>query len=296
MSKKKKVNRKYKDTVFRMLFGNDRNELLKLYNAVNGSDYSNADDLTINTLENAIYVGMRNDVSFMFQDELEMYEHQSTLNPNLPLRFLFYVADLLQDITGEMNIYGTRMLEIPTPHFIMFYNGEEDLGDISEYRLSAMFTKPEEHPQIELIVKIININKGEDNKVVKGCRTLQEYAEFIAVIRRYNKTMKLKEAVEKAVDDCIKGGILREFLLKNRARIIKMSIYEYDAKKQREFDREEGRAEERANTEKERKRAEEAEKRADEQQRRADEAEIRAKELEARVAELEEVQKSKGRD
>ena len=260
MSKKKKVNKKYKDTVFRMIFGKDRNELLKLYNAVNDSQYTNADDLTINTLENAIYVGMKNDVSFVFQDELNLYEHQSTLNPNLPLRVLFYVADLLQEMMADMNIYGSKRLEIPTPHFIMFYNGEEDQGDISEYKLSAMFSRPEEYPQIELIVKIVNINDGQDNKVINGCRTLQEYAKFVAMIRENRKTMKTHKAVIKAVNDCIEQGILREFLLKNKARVIRMSIYEYDAKRQRKFDREEGREEERANTERERMRAEKAER------------------------------------
>ncbi len=259
MSKKKKVNKKYRDTVFRMIFGEDRNELLKLYNAVNDSDYTNADDLTINTLENAIYVGMKNDVSFVFQDELNLYEHQSTLNPNLPLRVLFYVADLLQEMTADKNIYGSKRLEIPTPHFLMFYNGEEDPGEISEYRLSAMFSKPEEYPQIELIVKIININDGQDNKVINGCKTLQEYAKFVAMIRENRKTMKPEKAVTKAVDDCIEQGILRDFLMKNKARAIKTSIYEYDAKRQRKFDKEEGREEERANTERERERAEKAE-------------------------------------
>ena len=240
---KKKVNRTYKDTVFRLLFGSNREELLDLYNAVNGTHYTNAEDLEINTLEEAIYVGMRNDISFVFRDELSLYEHQSTLSPNLPLRDLFYVADLLQEMTAELNLYSRSRLKIPTPEFYVFYNGEEDPGEIREYRLSEMFTKPEDEPCLELVVKIININAGQNNVVLEHCQTLREYATFIAMIRENLKTMKLREAVTKAIDDCIKEGILKEFLIKHKAQVIKMSIYEYDEKKQRKFDREEGQEE-----------------------------------------------------
>ena len=237
---KKKVNRTYKDTVFRLLFGSNREELLDLYNAVNGTHYTNAEDLEINTLEEAIYVGMRNDISFVFRDELSLYEHQSTLSPNLPLRDLFYVADLLQEMTAELNLYSRSRLKIPTPEFYVFYNGEEDPGEIREYRLSEMFTKPEDEPCLELVVKIININAGQNNVVLEHCKTLREYAAFIAMVRENLKTMKLREAVAKAIDDCIKQGILKEFLVKHKAQVIKMSIYEYDEKKHLQFEREEG--------------------------------------------------------
>ena len=289
MVKKKNVNRKYKDTIFRMLFGNDRNELLKLYNAVNDSDYRNPDDLTINTLEEALFVSMRNDVSFVFQDDLNLYEHQSSLCPNLPLRDLFYVADLLHDMTVDMNIYGSKLLKIPTPRFIVFYNGEDD-PDEDEYRLSELFVKKEDHPQLELTVKIININDGQDNKVLRSCKTLQEYAKFVAMVRMNRKTMEIEDAVNTAVDDCIRLGILKDFLNMNRSKVIKTSLYEYNEEKQRKFDREEGREEERANTERERQRADAAEarantaeQRANEEKRRADAAEARIKELEAQL-------------
>lgn len=243
MARKKKFNTKYKDTVFRLLFGKDKKELLKLYNAVNGSNYTCADDLEINTLEDAIYVNMKNDVSFVFQDYLNLYEHQSTPNPNLPLRDLFYVADLLQEITDELNLYGGSINKIPTPHFIMFYNGTDDLSDITQYRLSDMYTKKETDPQLELVVSIININEGQSNSALEGCDTLRQYSRFIAMIRNNQKTMSAKSAIIKAVDDCIEQGILRDFLLKHKAQVIKMSIYEYDEKKQRKLDREEGREE-----------------------------------------------------
>lgn len=240
MKRKKKVNRKYKDTVFRILFGQDRNELLKLYNAVNGSDYTNVDDLEINTLEDAIYVTMKNDVSFVFQDQLSLYEHQSTLNPNLPLRDLFYVSDLLQEMTTDVNLYSSKITRIPTPHFVVFYNGTDEIRDVTQYRLSDMFVKKEKEFQLELIVTVVNINDGQSNKVLKNCETLRGYAKFVGKVRENQKTMSIRDAVTNAVNDCIAHDILREFLQKHKAQVIKMSIYEYDEKKQRDFDREEG--------------------------------------------------------
>lgn len=235
-------NRNYKDTVFRLLFGEDRNELLQLYNALNNSEYEDADELVVNTMKDAMYLGMRNDVSFVFQDHLSLYEHQSTINPNAPLRALFYVADLLQAMTAEKNLYGTKRVMIPTSKFVVFYNGEKETRD-SEYRLSDMYAKHEPEPELELVVRVININYGSGADVLKKCRTLSEYAQFVAVVRKYDQEWPLKEAVTRAVDDCIRNGVLKDFLLKHKAQVIKMSIYEFDAEKQRKFDREEGREE-----------------------------------------------------
>ncbi len=119
-----------------------------------------------------------------------------------------------------MNIYGSKRLTIATPRFIVFYNGEDDSGDIREYKLSEMFVKAEEHPQLELVVKIININNGQSNSILDNCKTLREYSQFVAAIRNNRKTMSIEDAVVSAVDECIKQGILREFLLKNKARAI----------------------------------------------------------------------------
>ena len=234
-----RANRNYKDTVFRLLFGENRDELLQLYNALNNSEYEDADELVVNTLKDAMYLGMRNDVSFVFHDCLSLYEHQSTVNPNVPLRALFYVADLLQAITAERNLYGSKRVMIPASKFVVFYNGEEEIKD-SEYRLSDMYAKHEPEPELELVVRIINVNYGSGADVLKKCRTLSEYAEFVAVVRKYDQEWPLREAVTRAVDDCIRRGILKDFLIEHKAQVIKMSIYEFDAEKQRKFDREEG--------------------------------------------------------
>ncbi len=119
------VNRKYKDTLFRALFS-ERKHLLSLYNAVNETNYTNEEDLEINTLENVIYLKMKNDISFLFGFSLNLYEHQSSVNPNMPLRDLFYVADLLQKIVKDKNLYSSSLVGIPTPKFVMFYNGTDE--------------------------------------------------------------------------------------------------------------------------------------------------------------------------
>ena len=90
------VNRQYKDRLFKLIF-RDKKDLLQLYNAVNNTEYDNPEDIEVNTLEDVIYMGMKNDVSFLLTDILNLYEHQSTFNPNLPLRGLLYFARLFQN-------------------------------------------------------------------------------------------------------------------------------------------------------------------------------------------------------
>ena len=154
---KRKTNKKYKDTMFRLLF-KEKKALLSLYNATNGTNYENEDDLEINTLENAIYMSVKNDISFVLDMELNLYEHQSGVNPNMPLRDLFYVADILQNLTKDTNIYGSKKIQIPTPRFLVFYNGTAKMPERMEYRLSELFQKPVTEPTLELIVTVLNVN------------------------------------------------------------------------------------------------------------------------------------------
>ena len=253
-----KVKNNHKDTVFRMLFS-EKKELLSLYNALNKTAYTNEEDLTVTTLENAVYLSMKNDISYIFQFRLYLYEHQSTVNPNIPLRDLFYLADLLKRLTAEGNLYGKKRIRIPEPRFMVFYNGVDEQPDLIEYRLSELYSKESEDPDLELRVQVLNINAGHNAELMAACRTLNEYAQFVRKIRENRATMSIEDAVKKAVDVCIREGILRDFLLKNKAEATNMSIYEYDAEQHARFLREEGREEERQNTEREKKRADAAE-------------------------------------
>ncbi len=227
-NKKRRVNRKYKDRLFRLIF-RDPESRLALYNAVNHTAYTNVEDLQIEELSDAIYMKMYNDLSFVFQFQLNIYEHQSTPNPNMPLRSLYYVADLLQRVVDDAEIYRSRRVPIPEPRFIVFYNGTTELPEQEEYRLSEMFEKPSADPQIELRVRLININPGCNPQIVNACEQLQGYAKLTEYIRYYRMRAKtIEEAVDQAMDRCIKEKILTELFQKYRSEVRKMVLYEYD--------------------------------------------------------------------
>lgn len=233
------VNRIYKDRLYKMIF-NDKSELLKLYNAINGTHYDDPAMLTITTLDNAIYMTMENDLSFIIDMRLALYEQQSTVNPNLPLRFLMYITDIYSAYTKDMNIYGSKKVQIPLPSFVIFYNGVKSQPDRTEFLLSELFHPTTDQPALELKAVMLNINKGHNQKLMNACHTLRDYSEYVARIRTYSAEMPLTDAVEKAITECIHENILRDFLLKNRAEAKAMSIYEYDEEKTLRMFREEG--------------------------------------------------------
>ncbi|WP_051204666.1 hypothetical protein [Butyrivibrio sp. VCD2006] len=221
------INTKYKDSVFRMLF-NSKEELLSLYNAVNGTHYDNAEDLEINTLEEGVFLNMKNDVSFVFRFELNLYEHQSTKCGNMSLRFLYYVSDLLAGMVVQKDLYGSKNLKIPVPRFVVFYNGSDKLEDISYEKLSNHFIKEVETPELELIVTVINVNENHNPEIMNACKTLKAYSIFVGKIRRYVKNMSIEEAADKAIDECIREDVLADFLRKNKAEVCRMSVLEYN--------------------------------------------------------------------
>ena len=233
------VNRIYKDRLYKMIF-NDKSELLKLYNAINGTHYDDPAMLTITTLDNAIYMTMENDLSFIIDMRLALYEQQSTVNPNLPLRFLMYITDIYSAYTKDMNIYGSKKVQIPLPSFVIFYNGVKSQPDRTEFLLSELFHPTTDQQALELKAVMLNINKGHNQELMNACHTLRDYSEYVARIRTYSAEMPLTDAVEKAITECIHENILRDFLLKNRAEAKAMSIYEYDEEKTLRMFREEG--------------------------------------------------------
>lgn len=226
------ANRKYKDTVFCKLFS-DRKNLLSLYNAINGTAYMDASQLEIVTLDNAIYMGMKNDLAFIINTNLFLYEHQSTYNPNMPLRDLFYISGEYQKLVDLKSLYTSTRLRIPTPNFIVFYNGTEKNEDRWVEYLSESYENMSGEPNLELKVIILNINVGHNKKLMEECQTLREYAQYVAKVRRYSEEMELNTAVECAVSESIQEGILKEFLQKNRAEVIAMSIFEYNEEEEK---------------------------------------------------------------
>ena len=233
------VNRTFKSTLFIMLF-EDKKNLLELYNAITGKHYADPELLEINTLENAIYMSMKNDVSFLIDGRLSLYEHQSTKNPNLPLRFLLYISHLYSRLTVKENLYGETIVQIPAPEFLIFYNGKDEMPERQILRLSDMYSVQDGQPKLELEATLLNISGSNNQKLKEACRTLGEYAIYTDKIRNYTETMELSEAVDRAMDECIREDVLREFLMKHRAEARAMSIFEYDQERHMQQEREAG--------------------------------------------------------
>ena len=239
-----RVNRKYKDTVFRILFS-DKEHLLSLYNAVSGKTYTDPEQLQIVTLENAVYMGMKNDLAFIIDTNLFLYEHQSTYSANMPLRDLFYIASEYQKLVDKKSLYSSKLQKIPAPKFLVFYNGTEEMENSRTEYLSAAFENLTGEPDLELKVLTLNINIGHNQELLEQCRALKEYAQYVDRVRKYVGKMNLDAAVHRAVEECIREGILEDFLRVNRSEVEKVSIFEYDKeeeeRKLREAEREVGR-------------------------------------------------------
>ena len=240
--KKLRVNRKYKDRLFRFLFRNKK-DLLDLYNAVNGSNYDNPEALEIVTMEDVIFLKMKNDLSFMVANRLNLYEHQSTYSPNMPLRGLIYLARQYEGLIAKEqgNIYGSRLIVIPTPEFVIFYNGTKEQPDQMNLYLSDAFTEGRGSGCLECTAQMLNINRGHNQELMEKCRRLWEYAEFIAEVNdNLSKGYSLKRAINTAINSCIERDVLGDVLLKNKAEVMDMLLTEYDEKKHMKAIRKEG--------------------------------------------------------
>ena len=238
-----KINKKYKDRLFRLIF-QDKKDLLELYNAVNNSDYTNPEELTITTIEDVVYMGMKNHLSFLIDDVLNLYEHQSSYSPNLPLRGLFYFSSLYREQIEpiKQRLYTNSPLYIPFPQYLVFYNGTKEEPERQELKLSDLFIQNGKKaiPALECTAVVLNINLGHNRKLMEKCKALKEYAQFIAMIREnVGAGMIFEEAVENTVDNCIEKGILSEILRRNRAEVIEMILTEYDENEFRDFLKEE---------------------------------------------------------
>lgn len=238
------AQRNYKDTLFRMVFDSP-DKLLQLYNAVNDTDYRNPEELQIVTLENAIYMNVKNDLAFIVDCRMSLYEQQSSVNPNMPLRDLFYVSKEYQGMVSRRSLYSSRLVKLPTPYFVVFYNGTPEQPERKIMKLSDSFLTGVEEPALELKVVQLNIGLGHNSELMEKCPLLAQYSQYVGRVQKYASGMPLEEAVERAVSECIREEILSEFLQKKRAEAIAVSIFEYDEEKElallRQAEREQGR-------------------------------------------------------
>lgn len=236
------VRRDYKDTMFRMIF-KEKENLLSLYNAMSGTAYTNAADLEIVTLENAVYMNVKNDVAFVIDMRLNLYEHQSTFSKNLPLRNLIYVAKELQGRVKPNELYRSKLVKIPTPGFVVFYNGKDERPKKQILKLSDAYEHSTDDPELELKVTVLNINPGKNDELLEKCQMLREYMLFVGKVRKYAEEMELADAVNQTVDECIRENILKEFLVRNRNEAVEVCIFEYNEEEALEYIRKDERAE-----------------------------------------------------
>lgn len=225
------VNRQYKDRLFKLIF-KEKEDLLQLYNAINNTDYNNPEEIEVNTLTDVVYMGMKNDISFLIADVLNLYEHQSTFNPNLPLRGMLYFANLYRKIIGNRkDLYSGKIIELPYPQFVVFYNGTRKEPEKQELRLSDAFPEwsKKENAALECRAVVLNINLGYNKAIMERCKKLREYAQFIAKVREnLERCFGIEEAINQAIEECISQGILEEILRSHREEVFSMLLTEYD--------------------------------------------------------------------
>ena len=225
------INREHKSTLFCYIFGAEENKkyLLSLYNAVNDTSYTNIEDIEINTIEDFIYIRIKNDVSFIFDCDMNLYEHQSTYNPNMPLRGLMYFSTLYSQFLSEnnKNIYGKSLVKIPTPRYIVFYNGNDSYPDRLELKLSDAFERPDTSGAFEWTATMLNINKGHNQQIMDKCLALYQYSDFIAKVKEYRKTLPIKESVDKAVNYAISNNYLDGFFKKHKEGVMQFYLSEF---------------------------------------------------------------------
>ena len=224
------INTKHKDRLFSFIFGQEENKkwTLSLYNAVNHSAYTEPEDIQITTMSDVLYMGMKNDISFILANTVSIYEQQSTFNPNMPLREFMYAARLYDKYIHdhELNIYGTELIRLPAPRLVVFYNGTDEIDD-TLLELKDAF-EPGEDPDIAVRVRMLNINYGKNRELMEACGPLSEYAWLIDRIREYKKNTEIEEAVDRALDEMPEKFEIRQFLIGNRAEVKQMCITEYN--------------------------------------------------------------------
>lgn len=216
-----KVKRNYKDSVFRSLFNNEK-ELLSLYNALTGKNYPEDTEIEIVTLDNAVYNDLKNDLAFVINKKfINLTEHQSTISPNMPLRFLEYISKEYQKMHFSRDIYSEKTVDIPTPEFYVLYNGVKEMPLKQTLKLSDTFAGECDTISLELIVKVINVNLEKGSDILDKCRTLKEYSVFMHRIRMFREIYgDLEKAIDISIRDCINDGILAEFLKENRGEVM----------------------------------------------------------------------------
>ena len=231
----RRINREYKSTLFVLVFGNRKEDLLELFNAVNNTSYQNAEEIEYNTLDSdrGFFVRLKNDLSFLIDRTMGVYEHQSSpASANITVRMLHYYSDLLREMIDLKTLYREKEVQIPSPQFDVFYNGRQDQEDEIIFRLSDLFERKEDKPEIDLRVRMLNINAGRNPGLMKKCVALAQYSEVVRRIRealygRHDQEQR-RLAVIDVIDTCIENDILADVLREHRDEVTEMYYWEYN--------------------------------------------------------------------
>ena len=242
------IQKEDKARLFAFIFGREENKrwTLSLYNAINGTHYENTDDVEITTMEDTIYMGMKNDVSFIINNDLNLYEHQSSYNPNMPVRQLMYLGRLYDKHIKKtnQNQYGSKTMSLPMPRLMTFYNGKSDKED-AILRLSDSFPKgcDLDESDVEVKVHMVNIRPQYNSRLLDECKSLYEYSWFIEEIRMNKETMDISVAVDKAINEMPDDFEIKSFLIGHKAEVTNMCLTEYNEAETMNMFKEEGREE-----------------------------------------------------
>ena len=223
------VNKKHKNSVFSTLFGNPE-ALRELYSAIEGIEIPADAIIDINTLSDVLYMQQINDLSFTIDDRIVvLIEHQSTINDNVPVRLLMYIARVYEKILDREILYQKKLVKIPTPEFFVLYNGSDPFPDYKELKLSTAFKKLKGLKlfkngcfPLELVVQVYNINYGRNPQLLAKSKTLDSYSIFMGKIKEFNKKLTLDESVKAAIKYCIENDILKQFLKEHASEVINM--------------------------------------------------------------------------
>ena len=235
-------NLEFKSDVFSMLM-QDKRRALEVYNAINGTAYADPDQVEMTTLyDRSFSLTVRNDASFILDANLSLYEHQSTYCPNMPLRDLIYFTEMIYKKIDRQkrDIYGKRLIKIPTPHFVVFYNGKENAPEHYELRLSDAFEHKTGQPELELICQVYNINRGKNTELLSKCPTLRDYMYFVDLVRQYAHdpdVYNLEKAIQLAIDQCIREDVLKEFLQERGKEVMNVMTLDFTFERRLELQR-----------------------------------------------------------
>ena len=242
-------NIQYKDRLFNFIFGSEENKewTLSLYNAVNRSSYTDPSAIEITTIKEVMYLGMHNDVSFLISDEMNLYEQQSTYNPNMPVRMLQYAGNLFEKYIKQRNLnkYGSNLLKLPVPRLVVFYNGRLEQADETILKLTDSFPE-DSQPDIEVRVRMLNVNYGKNQSFLDSCQPLKEYSWLTAEIKKNiaeTKEDDMSSAIDRAITAMPESFVLKPFLEAHRAEVKGMLLTEYNEAETMELFREDGRKE-----------------------------------------------------